>query len=453
MNNRMKRLSCLLLCVLLLLAAFAPAASAAVALQTEDGLFVPDEMPDAAAFMLISLDGGANRVIAQKNKDQRQYPASLTKIAAAAVALAQIRDLQETVTVSQRALDALADTGAQVAGLQAGDRVTYEELLYLTMVYSACDACQVLAEAVGGTAARFVEMMNDWAAQQGCTGTHFVNAHGLHEDDHYSTAADLARITLAALENDAFLRFAGATSYTFRGQTFLHTNVMLQKSEPKYYYAYAQGIKTGTTRKAGSCLITKGVKDGRSYLAVLLGSDFYYNSRGVAVKGVFDDARALFDWAFDALSERVIADSSREAARIPVLDGKDAESVALVPAAPVTALAPIAAAPEEFELRAVNAPATLEAPVQRGDTVCTCEIYYHGKLLAETMLVAADGVTLSVAARMHRLTAAFVAAHPLVTALLVLVVLAVLFLICILLLRARAQRRRRAARRRQMQRR
>ncbi|MBR2730823.1 MAG: D-alanyl-D-alanine carboxypeptidase, partial [Clostridia bacterium] len=273
-GNCFRRAAALLLALLLAAACALPAFSAP-ALTQEAGLYAADVQPEAEAYLLVSLDDPAHPVIAQKNKDMREYPASLTKIATAAVVLDHVRDLQQTTVVSQRALDALADTGAQTVDLAAGDRVTYEELLYLTMVYSACDACLVLSEAVGGTEEHFVEMMNAWAEGLGCHDTHFVNSHGLHEDDHYSTAADLARMTLAALENDAFLKFAGATSYTFRGKTYEHTNVLLLPDERSEYYPYAQGIKTGTTKKAGSCLITKGEKDGCSYLAVLLDSSYY----------------------------------------------------------------------------------------------------------------------------------------------------------------------------------
>lgn len=109
------------------------------------------------AYMLINLDDDSYPVVAQKNQDEKMYPASLTKIVTAIVTLNNVSDLQEQVTVSEAAFNILLGTGAQVAGLEIGDTLTVEQLLYLNMVHSACDASEVLAEYVGGTRENFVK--------------------------------------------------------------------------------------------------------------------------------------------------------------------------------------------------------------------------------------------------------------------------------------------------------
>ncbi|MBR2730778.1 MAG: hypothetical protein IKD72_02185, partial [Clostridia bacterium] len=174
-----------------------------------------------------------------------------------------------------------------------------------------------------------------------------------------------------------------------------------------------------------------------------LDSSYYHTGSGEAVKGVFEDARELLDWAFDSLSVRTVADPGRVAMQVQVIDGKQADTVALVPAEEVRALVPNAASPEEIELVALGAPASLEAPVAQGTPVCEGELRYQGKLLAKTTLVAAQAVQLSVAARISRLTRAWIGEHPLLTALLLIALAAV-----VLLAARRRGRRKRTAKRR-----
>ena len=124
-------------------------------------VYQPDVELYSQAYMLINLDDDTYPVVAQKNQDEKMYPASLTKIVTAMVTLNNVKDLQQQVAVSQQAYDILLGTGAQVAGLKVGEKLTVEQLLYLTMVHSACDASEVLAEFVGGTRDNFVKMIID----------------------------------------------------------------------------------------------------------------------------------------------------------------------------------------------------------------------------------------------------------------------------------------------------
>ena len=166
--------------------------------------YTPNVTIYADAYMLISLDDDSYPVVAEKNADKRKYPASLTKIVTAMVTINKVKDLSQTTTVSKNAIETLYGTGAQVAGLKIGQTITIEELLYLTMVHSACDACEVLAEFVSGSVPAFVEEMNKWVKSLGCKDTNFVNPDGLHDPNHYTTPSDMAKITLAAMKSDIF---------------------------------------------------------------------------------------------------------------------------------------------------------------------------------------------------------------------------------------------------------
>lgn len=437
----MKRALSILLATLTLLSLCMPAAYA-LDINQDEGKFYIDVPVQADAYMLVDLD--TDEVIAQKNKDKVKYPASLTKIVTTMVSLNNIKDLQETAIVSQHAIDAVSGRDAQVAGLKAGDSVNYEQLLYLTMVYSACDACQVLAESIGGSEEAFADMMNEWVKSIGCKNTHFTNPDGLHDDEHYTTAADMKLITLAAIENPTFLKICSTTSYTYGDTTFTHTNFMLDKSQSLYYYAYAQGIKTGSTSQAGYCVITMAQKDDHRYLVVVMDSPMQ-SVNGEEAKGSFIDAKAIFEWAF-AMKSAVLADTAQAVQSIAVIDGKGADSVALVPAKEVSALVPQNADLTQLEVKALKLPASLKAPVKEGDTVCKAVITYRGKTIAETELVAQNDVKLNVFARIFRVLGEFIKAHPILFILILLLLAFIVFVIIQSVRKKKARKRKEAMR-------
>ena len=287
-------------------------------------------------------------------------------------------------------------TGAQTAGLKVGESLTIEQLLYLTMVHSACDACQVLAEFVSGSTDAFVAEMNSWVQSLGCKNTHFVNPDGLHDPNHYSTAADLAKITLKALQNDTFERISTTVQYKYKNTTFTHTNLMLQSGYVSYYYEYASGIKTGSTEEAGYCVITKASKDGYNYLAVVLGAPVIdYNSDGYVEKCSFIDAASLFDWAFDSLKYTTLVSESDVIDEVPVENGKDADAVQLVAAKDVNTIVPAGLDKSAVIIRAVDKPESVQAPVEKGQKICKAEIVYADQVVATVQLVAANRVELS----------------------------------------------------------
>lgn len=348
----------------------------------------------ADSYMLINLDDSNYPVIAAKNEKKKKYPASLTKIATAMVALNNVKNLKAKTKVSKNAVEMLANTGAQVAGLKAGEELTIEQLLYLTLVYSACDSCEVLAEYVAGSTQKYVEMMNKWAKSVGCTNTHFVNADGLHNNNHYTTASDLAKMTLAAMENETFVKISTTTTYEYDGQNFMHTNFMLDEGHVSYYYEYASGIKTGSTEEAGYCVITKAAKDGYNYLAIVLDSPIK-TFDGIDTKCSFIDAATLFDWAFDSLKYSTVIRMNDLVDEIPVKNGKDADTVQLVAKKDVTTLVPASLDPSAVMIKPVDPPEELKAPISQGEKICKAQVIYANKVIANVDLVAATTVELS----------------------------------------------------------
>lgn len=366
------------------------------AVNAQAAVYKPDRKIYADAYMLINLDDDSYPVVAQKNQDKRLYPASLTKIATAMVVLNKVKDVNTKTKMSQSAYDASLGTGAQVAGIEVGESITIDMLLKLTLVYSACDACQVLAEYVSGSSAEFVKEMNNWVKSLGCKDTNFVNPDGLHDDNHYSTASDMAKITIAALKNSNFVKYSTITSVEFHNMTLTHTNLMLLPGYKTYYYEYAQGIKTGSTEQAEYCVITKASKDGYNYLAVVLKSPRQkINGEPYETKCSFIDAKSLFEWAFSGLKYTTLVSKGEVINQIAVENGKDADSVQLVAKEDINTIVPYGLDKSAVIYDIVEKPETLSAPVTKGQEVCYANVIYGEQVIATVTLVTANDVELS----------------------------------------------------------
>lgn len=386
----MKRLCSVVLSLIILVVSIIGAFPASASVYT------PDVELYSKAYMLINLDDDSYPVVAQKNQDEKMYPASLTKIVTAMVTLENVDNLQQTVTVSKEAYNVLLGTGAQVAGLQIGDTLTIEQLLYLTMVHSACDATEVLAEYVGKTRDNFVKMMNDYVKSLGCENTNFENPDGLHSENHYTTASDMAKITLAALKNSTFTKIAYTVQYEYNGMNYYNTNLMLRSGYVSYYYKYAKGIKTGSTSEAGYCVITTASKDGYNYLAIVMGAPVIdYNKDGYVEKCSFIDAATLFEWAFTSLKYSTVVTKNEVLDEIPVENGKNADTLRLVAKEDITTIVPAGLDKSAVIIEAQDKPESVSAPINQGDTVCKANIIYGEQVIAQVDLVAAQTVELS----------------------------------------------------------
>ncbi len=213
----------------------------------------------ASALYMVELKSG--RVLLEKNATRRLPPASLTKIMTALVAL-EAASLQEVVKIDRRAL-----VHRSSLDFRAGEEFLLRDLVTAMLVASANDACEAVAWHIGGDDKRFVEMMNERARKLGLKGTHFVNPCGFDAPRHFSTAADLARLTERALEEPIFSMMVRTLVRDIRTvdggrQVLLHsTNELLMDPD-------VNGVKTGYTSKAGRCLIASMFKDGHRLLLV-----------------------------------------------------------------------------------------------------------------------------------------------------------------------------------------
>ncbi len=220
-----------------------------------------------------------HKVLYAKGIYDKVYPASITKIMTAMLALKSGK-LDDTVTITQENIT--LEEGSQVCGFTAGDQVTLDQLVHCLLVYSGNDAASAIAEYVGGSTDNFVQMMNSYAAQLGCTGTHFTNPHGLHDENHYTTPYDIYLMLNEAFTYPEFTEITEMSSYTvtYNGSdgtehstTLTATDHYLtgEASAPKDVTIL--GGKTGTTSSAGNCLaiLTQNAY-GKPFVSIVMGA-------------------------------------------------------------------------------------------------------------------------------------------------------------------------------------
>lgn len=229
----------------------------------------------------ILIEEKTGKILYEKNIHDRKYPASTTKILTAILAIENC-DLNETAVASQSAISALKD-GYTKANIQVGEEFTIDQLISVMMVQSANEAANVIAEHISGSISEFAKLMNKKAKEIGCLDSNFVNPNGMHDENHYSTAYDLAMIARYCMKNEKFREYAvlkqaslPRTEYWQDEQVeengeriFYNTNNMMQKDN-KYYYPTCIGIKAGFTTPAKNCLISASNKNGFEVISVIL---------------------------------------------------------------------------------------------------------------------------------------------------------------------------------------
>ena len=202
----------------------------------------------------------SGQVLTEKNSEQKMYPASMTKMLTVIVALEHLNDMDEIIEITEQMTEGLIEQEASLAGFGAGDRVTVRDLLYGTALPSGADAANGLAFTVAGSIKNYVALMNEKAQEIGMANSHFANCTGLHEDDHYTTAHDMARLVEYCIQNEEFVEIFSVREY-LSTPTYFYTNGIEMKSTTwsgaDFYGIDLPGLigsKTGFTYEAGHCL-------------------------------------------------------------------------------------------------------------------------------------------------------------------------------------------------------
>lgn len=358
-----------------------------VPLATNDKL-----LKTAKAALLYERNTGT--ILYALNPDTKMYPASLTKVMTCMVALENISDMNEIITVTESAI-ADVDPEGTTAGLKVGEEMSVENLFYCFVVESANDAGAVLAQRVAGSEEAFVELMNQRAQALGCTDTHFANTHGLHDDDHYTTARDLGRIMLAALENPLFRKFDSTAAYTVPAtnksepRELYTTNYMLgRESIDGYYDKRVTGGKTGYTSLAGRCLMATAEDDNLSLLSVVLGAQEEVLDDGwtTVYYGNFEETEVLLDFGFDNFRQVQVTLEGQTLEQYPVSGGQN--QVAGGPSAAIRAVLPNGYKESFITRQSQLTGDRLEAPVAKGQTIGRYRVWYGACCIAQADMVA-----------------------------------------------------------------
>ena len=225
------------------------------------------EVPTVNARHCIIFDRNSKNVLFGKNEKEQCKMASTTKIMTAIIVIENCDDLHKVVSISKKA----ANTGGSRLGLSTNDKVSVEHLLYGLMMVSGNDAAVALAEFISGNINNFAEKMNTKAQQLELKSTHFVSPHGLDQDQHYTTAYDLAKLTDYSLENSTFAKIVNTQYYTISIND--HTKSLKNTNELLGYINGVYGVKTGFTNGANRCLVTACKRNNFDIICIVLGCD------------------------------------------------------------------------------------------------------------------------------------------------------------------------------------
>ena len=337
-----------------------------------DGLVLDanDRLPSVTARSAVVLEARTGRVLYERNMDERRFPASTTKIMTLIVAL-ENGNLDDVVRVGKHA----AGTEGSTLWLEEGDEITLRELLYGMMMHSGNDATVAIAEHIAGSVDRFARLMTDKAHELGARDTNFVNANGLPDDAHYTTAHDMALIAAYGYSLPEFEDIVSTKEITFPWVKD-DTHRLRNENQMLWLYEGGNGVKTGYTDAAGRCLVSAAKRDGIQLVAVVLDSNWMWN-----------DSILLLDYGFAHIDRTTVVREGTQVGTVAVTGGRTRR---IGVQAKETVVLPAIDGAAGYEQQ-VDLPRDIKAPVKKGDVVGTLRVLYEGREVATTDLVAMQG--------------------------------------------------------------
>lgn len=331
-----------------------------------------DKLPQMTASSAIVIEAKTGHVLYERDADKKMYPASTTKMMTLITAL-ESNNLDEIVTVSERASGAEGST----LWLEIGEQIPLGDLLSGMIMTSGNDAAIAIAEHVDGTVPEFAAHMTRRAHELGATGTNFVNANGLPDENHYTTAHDLARLAAYGYTLDHFADIVSAKDGYY---SWVHdpTHYLRSENQMLWLYEGGNGVKTGYTDAAGRCLVSAANRNGVQLIAVVLDSLYIWN-----------DSIALLDYGFSNVENEAIVRADETAATLPIVSGrKKSMKVKTVD----ELIMPTFKDDESAYNLEYDLPSYLKAPIKKGDAVGRVHVLCDGKEVAQTEVVATADV-------------------------------------------------------------
>ena len=362
-----------------------------------------DEGYETTAKAAIVVNVTRDMVLYEKNADMQVYPASTTKVLMALVVSDSIKEGKYSLEDTFAAYDDLyfdIPWDGSTEYIQPGEVMTVDQYLHCALLSSANEACNALAVHDSGDVDTFVSKMNEKAAELGCTNSHFSDAHGIHHDDHYTTAREMYLIFKAALEDPIVGKIISTREYVVpetnmsEERELYNTNMLIQPDKP-LYYEYAIGGKTGYTDEGGSCLVSASEKDGDLLICIIMGADIeVYEER--VVPGSFIEARNLYEWCYSEYNDWQVLMPSQVIESVPVEFGKDAEEVDALAVEDIRYYMAKTDAEENITYDVKLKKDPIAAPVHAGDTIGTVDLVLNGEVIATSKLAAASDVKVSI---------------------------------------------------------
>ncbi len=349
----------------------------------------------------ILIDANYDEVLYDKNGYDKAYPASMTKVMTALLVLEALEDGSLTLDTVVTASDYAARKDfpdESTANLKSGEQMSVKDLMYCLMLPSANDAAKALAEQVGGSVEVFVAKMNERARELGCENTNFVNPHGLHDPNHYTTAYDMALMFMAAMEHDFFLELISTPSYTApatnisKERYFFNTNGLISSL---YYsdhvYSKCIGGKTGSTTEAGRCLVAAAEDGDKRMVSVVMGSG-PIEVDGRTRQGQFTESTKLLEYGFTNFRRVTISRPDEPVDKVAVTLSRDADEVMAKPQGSLTLTLPKSILEEDIQSEITLYSDTVQAPVTEGQVLGSMRLFYEDREFGELELVAVTGV-------------------------------------------------------------
>lgn len=320
----------------------------------------------------VLIDAVSGQVLYDQNKDEKLPPASTTKMLTAIIAI-ESGKLDEMVTIGANP-PKLEGTSVY---LEEGEKIKLRDLVQAALVFSANDAALAIAEYLSGTAPEFAKLMNSKAKELGALNSNFVNPHGLTEEGHYSTAYDLALIGKYAMNNTGFEEIVQMKVLDWQGQAW--QTRLINKNEILWTYSGANGIKTGYTKDSKNTIVASASRDGRNYIAAVLGS---------SGTGIWEDAKTLLNIGFSEFQQIELAESGEIKALVAVDKDKELQ---LVPKENFVLSLPNAEDKNKIQSKLVLEQNKEE--IHEGDIAGHIIYYLEGQEVGKLELVAANTIT------------------------------------------------------------
>lgn len=330
--------------------------------------------PQVNAQSAVLMDMASGQVLWEKNSNEPMAMASTTKIMTAVIALEQ-GNMADIVEVSKKA----SQTAPVKMYLQAGEKISLENLMYAMMLQSSNDAAVAISEHIGGSVQGFAQLMNDKAKEIGCNDTLFVTPNGLDSGNHHSTAYDMALIARYALQNDEFIKIINTPQISFSSDKKSYNVVNKNRLLTEYEGAF--GVKTGFTGKAGHCFVGAAKREDKAYISVVLASG--WGSMGKSKK--WSDTKAILNYGFEAFEKKVLYEKGFSCGEVRV-DFSDKERVAII----IDQKAEAILNKDNSDKTDIvfSLPQSIEAPVKKGDKIGVACVLVNGQTVASVNIVA-----------------------------------------------------------------